>query len=46
MLEPVRNNVPVSTTICLDYSNEIVLCINTCPSGQHLEAMNLSVIFP
>ena len=36
MPEPVENNMPTSTTICLDYFNEIVPCISTCPSGQHL----------
>ena len=36
MLEPVGNNMPVSTTVCLDYFNEIVPCISTCSSGQHL----------
>ena len=36
MPEPVGNNMPKSTTICLDYFNEIVPCISTCPSGQHL----------
>ena len=34
--EPVGNNMPMSTTICLDYFNEIVPCISTCSSGQHL----------
>ena len=38
MPEPVGNNVPVSTIICLDYSNEIVPYISTCPSGQHLSS--------
>ena len=36
MPEPVENNMPTSTTICLDYFNEIVPCISTCQSGQHL----------
>ena len=36
MPEPVGNNMPKSTTVCLDYFNEIVPCISTCPSGQHL----------
>ena len=36
MSEPVRNNMPTYTTVCLDYFNEIVPCISTCPSGQHL----------
>ena len=36
MPEPVGNNMPMSTTVCLDYFNEIVPCISTCPSGQHL----------
>ena len=36
MPEPVGNNVPRSTTACLDYFNEIVPCISTCSSGQHL----------
>ena len=46
MPEPVGNNVPVSTTICLDYSNEIVPCINTCPSGQHLASHEPVCDFP
>ena len=36
MPEPVANNMPKSTTVCLDYFNEIVPCISTCHSGQHL----------
>ena len=36
MSEPVGNNMPMSTTICLDFFNEIVPCISTCPSGQLL----------
>ena len=36
MSEPVENNMPTSTTVCLDYCNEIVPCISTCPSRQHL----------
>ena len=36
MLEPVGNNMPTYTTICLDYFDEFVPCISTCPSGQHL----------
>ena len=36
MPEPVENNMPTSMTICLDYFNEIVPCISTCPSGHHL----------
>ena len=36
MPEPVGNNMPKSTTVCLDYFNEIVPCISTCPSRQHL----------
>ena len=32
MPEPVENNMPTSTTICLGYFNEIVPCISTCPS--------------
>ena len=36
MPEPVGNNMPTSTTVCLDYFNETVPCISTCPSGQHL----------
>ena len=35
MIEPVGNNMP-STTVCLDYFNEIVPCISTCPSRQPL----------
>ena len=30
MPEPVGNNMPMSTTVCLDYFNEIVPCISTC----------------
>ena len=36
MPEPVGTNMPKSTTVCLDCFNEIVPCISTCPSGQHL----------
>ena len=36
MPEPVGNNMPMYTTVCLDYSNEIVPYISTCSSGQHL----------
>ena len=36
LLEPVGNNMPKSTTVCLDYFNEIVPCISRCPSRQHL----------
>ena len=36
MTEPVGNNMPTYTTVCLDYFNEIVPCISTCPSEQHL----------
>ena len=36
MPEPVGNNMPVSMKVCLDYFNEIVPCISTWPSGQHL----------
>ena len=36
MTEPVGNNMPTCTTVCLDYFNEIVPCISTCHSGQHL----------
>ena len=36
MPEPDGNNMPMSMTVCLDYFNEIVPCISTCPSGQHL----------
>ena len=34
MPELVGNNMPMSTTVCLDYFNEIVPCISTCSSGQ------------
>ena len=34
--ESVESNMPTSTTICLDYFNEIAPCISTCHSGQHL----------
>ena len=34
--EPVGNNMPTYTTVRLDYFNEIVPCISTCHSGQHL----------
>ena len=46
MMEPVGNNMPTYTTVCLDYSNEIVLCISTCPSGQHLSSHELVCDFP
>ena len=36
MPESVESNMPTSTTICLDYFNEIAPCISTCLSGQHL----------
>ena len=36
MPEPVGNDMPTYTTVCLDYFNEIVPCISTCQSGQHL----------
>ena len=36
MIEPVGNNMPTYTTVCLDYFNEIVPCISTCHSGQYL----------
>ena len=36
MPEPFGNNMPKSTTVRLDYFNEIVPCISTCPNGQHL----------
>ena len=36
MPEPVGNNMPTYTTVCLDYFNKIVPCISTSPSGQHL----------
>ena len=36
MPESVGNNVPTSTTVCLYDFNEIVPCISTCRSGQHL----------
>ena len=35
MPEPVENNVPTSTTICLDFFNEIVPCISTCINRPH-----------
>ena len=34
--ESFESNMPTSTTICLDYFKEIVPCISTCHSGQHL----------
>ena len=46
MPESVGNNVPTYTTVCLDYSNEIVPCINTCLSGQHLASHELVCDFP
>ena len=46
MPEPVGNNVPVSTTICLDYSDEIVPCISTCLGGQHPASHKLVCDFP
>ena len=36
MPEPFWNNMPMSTTIRLDYFNDIVPCISTCPSRRHL----------
>ena len=39
MHKPVENNMPTSTTICLDYFNEIVPCISTCSSRQHLASI-------
>ena len=36
MPEPFGDNMAKSTTVCLDYFKEIVPCIGTCPSGQHL----------
>ena len=41
MPEPAGNNMPTYTTVCLDYFNEIVPCISTCPSGQHLASHDL-----
>ena len=38
MPEPVGNNMPTYTTVCLDYFNETVPCISTCSSGQHLSS--------
>ena len=35
MSEPVGNNVPMYSTVCLDYFNEIVPCISTCISRPH-----------
>ena len=35
MSEPVGNNVPMYSTVCLDYFNEIVPCIRTCISRPH-----------
>ena len=46
MPEPVGNNMPTSTTVCLDYFNEIVPCISTCPSRQHLAGHELVRDFP
>ena len=40
MPEPVGNNMPTYTTVCLDYFDEIVPCISSI-----FRAMNLSVIF-
>ena len=34
--EAVGNNMPMSTSLCLDYFSESVPCISMCPSGQHL----------
>ena len=42
MSEPVGNNVPMYSTVCLDYFNEIVPRISTCIST--LQAMNPSGI--
>ena len=44
--ESVGNNVPMYTTDCLDYFNEIVPCISTCPSRQHLVSHELVCDFP
>ena len=41
MMEPVGKNMPTYTTVCLDYFNEIVPCISTCSSGQHLASHEL-----
>ena len=41
MSEPVGNNMSMSTTVCLDYSNEIVPFISTFTSGQHLASHEL-----
>ena len=38
--------MPTCTTVCLDYFNEIVPCISTCPSGQHLSSHELVCDFP
>ena len=46
MPEPVGNNMPKSTTVCLYYFNEIVPCISTCPSGQHLASHEFVFDFP
>ena len=45
MQDPVGNNMPRSTTVCL-YFNEIFPCISTCPSGQHLASHELFCDFP
>ena len=39
--EPFENNMPTYTAVCLDYLNEIVPCISTCPIGQHLASHEL-----
>ena len=41
MPEPVGNNVPTFTTVCLNYSNEIVPCISTSPGGQHFRMCDM-----
>ena len=41
MLEPVGNNMPTYTTVCLDYFNEIVLCTSARLIGQHLASHEL-----
>ena len=46
MPEPVGNNMPMSTTVCLDYFNEIVPFISMFSSRQYLASHELVCDFP
>ena len=41
MSEPLGNNVPLHSTVCLDYFNEIVSRISTCISRPHIVSYEL-----